>query len=565
MSLSHFYKNWVVYFVFLCFIPLWGQARDHMQDDSLLIANVDPLIKILKSDTRFNSEVATIDVARGEFASAQFVIRSTSDIKRLQVTVSNIEYAGRKLKSDPVRFVDYIKISTLAKNPAIDRLQSKDGYYPDPLIDLSTLDVAANTSQAIWITVPIALQTQPGLYKGKVHFTGNSNNQSFSVFKEINIRVYNVQIKKTNLSVSLWPMDAFKLMNNGEPVPAYSEKHWGLTKKMAEMMSLYRQNVVLVYPLVTTKYTIVGNKYKFDFSNFDKLISIYKKAGVIGKIEGGFPGGRNGGGWDAEFEYFYYVLQDGKVVQKMGPLSDEKVTNFYRQFIPAFVSHLKENKLYTNYYQHIADEPTNINYSSYLAFYTFLKKLVPDIKIIEAVQTTKIVDKINIIVPQLDQLAANYKAYYPTGKNQELWFYTCWQPQGEYANRFIEQPLIKTRYLHWINYKYKIKGYLHWAYNHWNENPFNEGAKTLANKETLPGGDSWIVYPKDGGLYSSLRLEAMRDGVFDYELLKMLAVKKPALATLYSDKLIKGFAAYDTNVQTFREVRRTILQQLASN
>lgn len=44
---------------------------------------------------------------------------------------------------------------------------------------------------------------------------------------------------------------------------------------------------------------------------------------------------------------------------------------------------------------------------------------------------------------------------------------------------------------------------------------------------TLPGGDSWIVYPNNGKLYGSIRLEAMRDGIADYTLLKMLERRIP--------------------------------------
>ena len=61
--------------------------------------------------------------------------------------------------------------------------------------------------------------------------------------------------------------------------------------------------------------------------------------------------------------------------------------------------------------------------------------------------------------------------------------------------------------------------------------PYKE--TTTMNMEsgnTLPGGDSWIVYPDNGKLYGSIRLEAMRGGIADYTLLKMLEKKDPELA-----------------------------------
>ena len=91
-------------------------------------------------------------------------------------------------------------------------------------------------------------------------------------------------------------------------------------------------------------------------------------------------------------------------------------------------------------------------------------------------------------------------------KNRETktWFYTCLAPQGDFANRFLEQPLIKTRLIHWLNFKYGATGYLHWGFNQWftGNDPYKE--TTRMNEEggnTLPGGDSWIVYPNNGKLY----------------------------------------------------------------
>ncbi|MDR3232658.1 MAG: DUF4091 domain-containing protein [Planctomycetaceae bacterium] len=38
----------------------------------------------------------------------------------------------------------------------------------------------------------------------------------------------------------------------------------------------------------------------------------------------------------------------------------------------------------------------------------------------------------------------------------------------------------------------------------------------------------FIVYPAENKVYSSIRFAAMRDGIADYELLKLLAAKNPA-------------------------------------
>jgi hypothetical protein len=146
---------------------------------------------------------------------------------------------------------------------------------------------------------------------------------------------------------------------------------------------------------------------------------------------------------------------------------------------------------------------------------------------------------------------------------RQAWFYTCLAPKGEYANRFIELPLLRTRYVHWLNYKYNIPGYLHWGLNYWNQDPWGEQTRMNYAGNILPGGDSWIIYPHDGKLLSSIRYEAMRDGIVDYELLKLLERKNPEKAREIVNKVIFGFDRYDNSVEAFRACRREIMSYLS--
>ncbi|MFW5831162.1 MAG: DUF5703 domain-containing protein [Prolixibacteraceae bacterium] len=176
---------------------------------------------------------------------------------------------------------------------------------------------------------------------------------------------------------------------------------------------------------------------------------------------------------------------------------------------------------------------------------------------------------IDIWVPQLTFLKDDFAFYKEQQeKGKEVWFYTCLGPQGNFANRFIEQPLIKTRILHWINYRYGITGYLHWGLNHWR--PFHIDPYTITTDmnyagNTLPGGDMNIVYPREGRLLSSIRLEAMRDGICDYELLKMLEENKPRKAREIAAKIVFSFDHYDLNIINFRKIRKEILMELSMN
>jgi hypothetical protein len=171
------------------------------------------------------------------------------------------------------------------------------------------------------------------------------------------------------------------------------------------------------------------------------------------------------------------------------------------------------------YMQHVADEPTGANAASYIRIAEFVKKHLPGIPVIEACMHSQLANTIDIWTPILDQYHGEYAFYRERqAAGDEVWFYTCTGPQGNYANRFLEQPLIQTRLLHWINYRYGATGYLHWGFNWWHLNTIDDSAAA----SNWPGGDAWIVYPADGTVYSSIRLAAMRDGIADYELLKLL-------------------------------------------
>ena len=334
--------------------------------------------------------------------------------------------------------------------------------------------------------------------------------------------------------------------------------------EIARKMADYRQNVALISPLRLAAYAVDNGHFTIDFSRFDRMVRIFIEEGVIGRIEGGHIGGR-AGAWETPFVVDVPEIVAGKTEFKPAPLSDVRARNFYSQFFPALVSHLDKEGWSGIYVQHLADEPTQDNFTSYVEIAQFVRQYAPNLKFIEACHTTGLAGMLNVWVPQLnffDTDGAFYKD--AAAKGAEVWFYTCVFPQGEYANRFIEQPLIKTRLLHWINFRYDSPGYLHWGFNFWSPDPFGEASRIQTESGlVLPAGDSWIVYPAPGKLLSSIRIEAMRDGIVDHELLCRLEAKRPADARELARQVVYGFTTYDIDLPSFREKRRMILKMLS--
>ena len=214
-------------------------------------------------------------------------------------------------------------------------------------------------------------------------------------------------------------------------------------------------------------------------------------------------------------------------------------------------------------YMKICDEPIDDNAGSYRDAVALIREFWPDMKVLEACQTTKITGAVDAWCPQMDYWHNNYDFYRDRkAAGDEMWFYTCCYPHAEYPNRFIEQPLLKPRMLFWMAHKYRADGYLHWGFNYWVGDPFAETSMP-GTGTSLPGGDAWIIYPGDRKMLRSIRFEQHRDGIEDYTLLQMLAEKSPELADAFTGSLITNWWVYAGSPDLYRQTRRNLLKTLS--
>jgi hypothetical protein len=537
----------------------------------LTVAAVDPLEKVFRESTYFPDMEAEADAARGEYASLQFVLRSSKNIRNLAVKLEPILFGKASLTGATAKFVGYVKVSRVTPDPSRDRLTPLSGYFPDPLLERPALDVPRDNTQPVWVTVPVPQDAVPGMYHGRITFGGTVEGKAFRLTRPFTVNVFPATIIGSRLWVTNWFFTdprTLRFLNNGQPVEKGSSRYWDFVRMLARIMKAYRQNVAWVHPLDLVKFSQTGNVWSFDFSDFDKMVGVLMEEGVIGRIEGGHIGGRETT-WESQFVVNVPIPgPEGTVLEKR-PITDPVACNFYTQFIPALMFHLKDKGWDGIYMQHIADEPIPMNTRSYVDIASFIKNLAPHLKIVEACHSKDVDNIINIWVPQLDFFSSDYAFYQERQQaGDEVWFYTCLAPQGEFPNRFIELPLLKTRYIHWLNFKYGATGYLHWGLNYWQNagegNPYGETTGIIMESgNLLPGGDSWIVYPDNGRLESSIRLEAMRDGLHDYELLKMLEQKRPEKAREIANRLVFDFTNCDLDIRSFRRARREILELLS--
>lgn len=532
----------------------------------LQIWAVDPLDKVFRDATPAAGTEALAEVACGETASFQIVVRSDTPVSGLRVTQATFlleSTPGVARTPNKPRFVGYVPVDRPTQTPSKDQLRKPPADYPDPLLEDDTIDLPAGQAQPIWISVPVPVQSAAGTYRGSIQVSGRSPTGVVQAEFPLVMRVFRAVIWKSRLWVTNWFQMQWQHMSV-KPEPD-SPEYWDLLGRYARNMAEHRQNAALISPLSLAEFKAGGDgKLQIDFSRFDRWVQIFKNEGVIGLIEGGHLGGRVGA-WESQFVVQIRQVKEGKVVASSVDPASPEADVFHAQFLPALVGHLKEKGWTDIYVQHLADEPIKENIATYQAIAALVRKYAPGMKIIEACHTKDLVGSVDVWVPQLNYLHNDFRHYQDRqNAGEQVWFYTCVFPQGEYANRFIEQPLIKTRLLHWINYRYGITGYLHWGYNWWTaDDPFKKVTRDHGGPPYLPAGDAWIVYPGKTGPLDSIRFEAMRDGIADYELLCKLAEKDPESAKALVARHVLDFDKYETDVRAFRATRRELLEKLS--
>jgi len=481
-------------------------------NQKLLVWPGKPLRRIFKDsepDDLLINKPLELSGVRNEYEGCMFGIRALVDVHELKLYATDLASESDKISRSNIslNFVGSIPLSRNTPSTPQEELERLAPFYaPDPILDVESIDIKAGETQPCYFSIYIPKDSKPGEYEGEIIVTSKEDKATLKV----NLKVFPVTLPdKRNLFVTNW----FSLENIAKAynVSLWSEDFWKIFEKWIKFMAEHRQNVFWV-PLETISVSFEEGNYIFNFSIFDRYVEILNKYGAD-RIEITHVASFKQWGRKEISLRNFKVKYDGKEKEEEG----SKVIPL---LLPVLEKHLEEKGWIDKTVIHIADEPTENGIDSWIEISKLVHKYAPRLKRIDAIETTGFNDNLEIWVPTLHHFNDWIEEYEEAMKEgKEVWFYTCLNPKNRYPNRFLDYPLIKTRILHWINYAYNLKGFLHWGFNFWSEDPFGEPSKRL------PPGDTHIAYPGREGPISSLRLEAMRDGIEDYELLKLLEEK----------------------------------------
>ncbi len=534
----------------------------------LSLWQADPLVKIFPDDppgTAKTGEAATIP--RNGHASVQFAVRSPVEIAELAVELSAPERDGRVLAAS-VRWVDYVPVGSNPPGTPYDEVvRPAPALFPDPLRENFPFTLPGNRTHSLWITVYAPAEAEPGDYTGRIRVL-SSGAEAGSARFEVRVAAATVPATQT-LQVTNWFNFSAANLTRFYKVEEYSDAYWQLLENIGRVMADHRQNVILTPVSRLAEPTLSGGTIRYGFERLDRWVETFRRAGLIGTIEGGHLLSRSGG-FFSPIVVPAYVVEQGRIVRRSLAPDDPRAEAYLRSFLRALYAHLKARGWEGRYIQHIHDEPHDREAPVYNRYAKIIRESLPGIPTIDAVSLRQDIsffaDVCDIWVPVLgsfDHELERIREHVAGGG--QAWFYTCISPQGRYLNRFTDYPLLKVRLLHWLNFRHNLTGFLHWGGNYWGPKPFDNVQTVINNNRTLlPAGDNAIVYPdaERNTVLSSLRLEAMREGIEDYELLAALAARDPDQAKELAAAAIPHFNDYVRAPGQFRQLHRRLLEAL---
>ncbi|MBM4088019.1 MAG: DUF4091 domain-containing protein [Planctomycetes bacterium] len=525
---------------------------------------VDSLRQVLVDESMPASSTAgELHAARGECEAIQIAVRSPEACQvRLHAPPfgSGLEIRVRMVGRVPI-------VRGTHHTPKQERVAEPPVELPDPLFPGDARDLPANRTECFWLDVTVPANAAPGEYHSRVEVKAGDA----ALEMPLVLKVHQAAVPfEGRLLLTNWFSVRPKEMKYGD-APAGSEDWWACANQLFDSMWAHRQNMFWtpLGPPFIKPVVLDNGQLGFDFTLFDAWVEAFSKPrGGERKtyIEGQPIAWRQG--YDGHVKARIWHVVDGKPQQAIIEVGDSAARDGYRVFLTALRDHLKAKDWLNRFRIHITDEPHGHQLQPYAVIAGYIREFAPEFAIMEALDVKddfEFFEKhCDVWVPQLGRFDRSLdRMLRRLANGREVWIYTCLFPNGAYPNRFVDYPLIKTRVLHWINFRWGFTGYLHWGFNQWRGgDSFTVLEPPHGGSTFLPPGDAWIVYPGDRQLLDSIRHEAMRDGVEDCELLSVLAERDPAKAAALAERVVASFTDYVRDAATFRQVRRELLDAL---
>ena len=442
---------------------------------------------------------------RGERVHTQLVLFSKGNIQQL------------RFESTQMLTKDGVALNADLLHPQFVRYVLSESYlYPDILDPVERLDLPANTTRPVWVTLEVPRNAGPGRYFGKVGVLATGGVRLDFTFELEVLPLTLPAPKDWKFYLDLW-QNPFAIAR-WHGVKPWSDKHFSLMEPYWRMLAEAGQKCLTVslfhhpwgaqvYDGLTEMITWThkgDGTWEYDFSLLDKYVAFAERVGLDDQINcySMIP-------WSNQFRYLDGTTGDWKTVEaKPGEPAYEA---HWKPFLKALEQHVHKKGWKGRLTIAMDERPEK----DVLAAHSLLRKYAPSVRIASA--TNHPPKKIDLddwspyIRNPVDPEVVRKRNEEP---GLVTTFYVCCMPPR--PNTFTHSPPAESAWMGLYAAAHNRSGFLRWAYNSWNENPFYE-TKYWAKK--WAAGDCFLIYP---GPRSSIRFERLREGIQDYEKIRIL-------------------------------------------
>ena len=500
---------------------------------------------------------AALDVARGGTAAVHVLLRNVPAGAELSLSV---KAAGRaaptarwsRLLDVPVEIntglVGFVERKGRPKNPHVIRRAPFRVY--DAIQPIASPVKAPAATVALRLEIPVARNAKPGTRKYALTIAAGPQKRQL----EVTVTVHKALIPpvgRRSLPYTNW--FSLALMAKRHGLKPFSEAHWEMIARYARLMVRGRQNAFWLPWGDIFRRTKAG--LVLDRPKMRRIVRTFTEAGMY-HIEGGHVGHRTGGKWTSPT---FDITMGGP--RATSPEGEADLAKACKQL----VDEIERNGWRDRWVQHVTDEPIDVNAADYCKLAAMVRKNMPDLPILDATESEKLVGLVDIWCPKAQEYQRR-RTFFDARKaaGDRVWVYTCCFPGGPWLNRLLDMELLRPALLGWATARYDLDGFLHWGLNHYrtDQDPFQQSVVAHGGSNSLPAGDTHVIYPGKGAPWSSLRFEAQREGLEDYELLKQLKAKDPKAAARILARAFRSYDDYTKETRTFRSARKALLEAL---
>jgi len=461
---------------------------------------------------------------RGERLNFMIILWSRDTVNQIRLDMNElVNEKGRAIAQNNIRIkmVRYVLSNyPYASRTATCETAPQNAAYlvPDRLVPLGAyerIDIPARTTRPVWLTVDIPSQAEPGWYRGVIEVRSPDHVTALT----LRIHIHNTVLPKPhdwNFRLDLWqnPWAPAHYFNVTPWSPAHKSILKNHLKQYADAGGKYITTYAVHSPWGDPTFTIDGTMiewkktrsgtWSFDYSIFDQYVELAMAVGIDKAISiyTPIPWGNR----------FRFLDEDGNYVYEYWEPSSQQFKAFWLAFLDDLKAHLKKKGWFKKTYLGINESEL----SQTLAAIKIIKEQTKEWKITYAGdwhrELDSLLDDYSCVYgkePEPDKVAAR------SARGATSTFYVCCTPP--HPNTLASSPPAEATWLGWYAAAHEYDGFLRWAYDQWPADPLRD-----ARHVYWPAGDCFLVYPGDN---SSVRYEKLREGIVDFEKIRILRRK----------------------------------------